>query len=113
MKKQTLPVLLTGFSQGGEHPWYVVYQGFIYLGWGRKNGGYNGIAPFLVSLEDIHNWNEFYIVEATPERLAFLEMQHVENNYAGIKWAMFHESTCADMIAYCERIAEEEQMNSL
>lgn len=106
MKKQTLPVHLTGFSQGGEFPWYVVFQGNIYLGWGRKNGGYNGIAPFLLSVQDLHSWTEFYVLEATPERLEFLETQTVENNYAGLRWAMFHESTTQDMLTHCREMQE-------
>ncbi len=90
-------------------PYFVEFQGLIYLGWGHPERDVYLSAYYepFVEVQDLNNWSEFYILESTPERLRFLRTQWEEDNYCGLVHAMRYCDTAEEMSAYCERINDE------
>ena len=88
-------------------PYFIQFQGTIYLGYGHPTEMHISAShDCFVSIEDLHNWNDFYIIESTPERLEFLKTNIVEENYLGMMYAMQYYSSAKEMVAYCNHIEE-------
>ncbi len=88
-------------------PYFIQFQGHLYLGYGHPTEIHMGAShDDFVSIEDLLNWNDFYSLEETPERLEFLKTNIVEENYLGMLYAMQYYSSVEEMVAYCNHIEE-------